>query len=295
MTDDQLLTFITVNKYLNFSKAAEELIVSQPTVTSRIKALELELDCTLFDRSGYSLILTQEGEVLLEYATNALNFMNQARTAVKYIRKPTIKIGFAPAFSKSIILSTINNFKNRSDIRIFVYEAENSDELLKKIQINEIDIGFTRLKGDLYSNLESEFLIEDKLVLMCSKGEIPHKGHVTINDLDGKTILTHKKNTYLWDLISKELLSINYFDNIETSNLDLLKKMVKNGWGSTIIHSSSLDPYDNNDLRIIPFKEAFFNIEQNIYVVNNRDRYIPEYFNEIIQSFLEAVISLKSK
>lgn len=295
MTEDQLLTFITVNKYSNFSKAAEELIVSQPTVTSRIKTLELELDCSLFNRSGYTLALTPEGKVLLEYAINALNFMNQAKTAVQSLKKTTVKIGFAPAFSRSIILSTINNFKKGKDVHVFIYEADSSSELLKKVQNKEIDIGFARLKGDVHSNLESEYLLEDKLVLICSKSKFPHKTEITINDLDKETILVHKRNTNLWKLISEELLAINYFDNIETSSLELLKEMLKEDWGSTIIHLSSLEANDHKELKIIPFKELFFNVEQKIYVVNNKDEYIPKYFNEIKQNFVQAVLSLKNE
>lgn len=293
MTDDQLITFITVNKHLNYSKAAEELIVSQPTVTSRIKSLESELGCTLFDRKGYSLTLTKEGDVLLEYAINAVNYMNQAKTAVKYLRQPTIKVGFAPAFSKPIIISTLNEFKKKNDIRIFVYEANSSNELLKKIQKNELDVGFSRVKGDSYTNIEKEFLLEDKIVLLTSKQKFPKRTQISKNELKGETIIVHRRNTHIWNLISEELLAIDYSDNIEVTSLELLKEMIKEGWGSTIIHQSSLAPDEKKDLKIIQFEEPFFNIEQSIYIVNNKDKYIPENFNNIKESFVNAISSLK--
>src|SRR6202012_3675317 len=68
MENFRLKVFRVVASHLNFSRAAEELLLTQPAVTQQIKALEDEYGVSLFDRSGGGLTLTPRGRGLLPYA-----------------------------------------------------------------------------------------------------------------------------------------------------------------------------------------------------------------------------------
>ncbi len=81
MDNSQLETFLAVIEYQNYSKAAESLNVTQPTVTARIKNLEDELNCKLFKREGKYVVLSNEGRVFVEYATSILTYMNHSKEA----------------------------------------------------------------------------------------------------------------------------------------------------------------------------------------------------------------------
>ena len=81
MDTNQLETFLAIIEYSNYSRAAEFLNVTQPTVTARIKNLEHELNCKLFDREGKNVSLTKEGEVFVEYATSILTYMEHSNEA----------------------------------------------------------------------------------------------------------------------------------------------------------------------------------------------------------------------
>src|SRR5690625_4490670 len=71
----QLETFRMISKHKSYSKAAEVLHITQPTVTSRIKSLEKGLDCKLFKRIGHDISLTKQGLMFVEYAENILTYM----------------------------------------------------------------------------------------------------------------------------------------------------------------------------------------------------------------------------
>ena len=88
MDQIQLETFLAITKHHSYSKAAETLNVTQPTVTARIKNLEEELVCQLFERVGRQIMLTEEGTVFLEYATSILTYMNQSREVTKSAQIP---------------------------------------------------------------------------------------------------------------------------------------------------------------------------------------------------------------
>ena len=79
----QLETFFSVIEHKNFSKAAEALNVSQPTASARIKNLESELDCKLFEKDGKNVTLTKEGKIFYGYAKRYLSNMIHSKEAAK--------------------------------------------------------------------------------------------------------------------------------------------------------------------------------------------------------------------
>ena len=98
---NQLYYFISIcNNQNNFSKAAEELFVTQPCLSSALKSLENELDIKLFDKSGVNTSLTAEGRMCLEYANQIfsnihslkqqLNNMKNARNRLQIVLSPNI-------------------------------------------------------------------------------------------------------------------------------------------------------------------------------------------------------------
>ncbi len=64
-----LQVFLSVAKHLNYTRAGEEVNLSQPSVSVRMRQLERELGTNLFDQLGKKIALTEAGEVLLPYAT----------------------------------------------------------------------------------------------------------------------------------------------------------------------------------------------------------------------------------
>lgn len=75
MTQNQLQYFAAVRRYMNFSRAAEKLYVTQPAISRQIAALEEELGTRLFDRSGGKLSLTPAGKIFSDGADGILSLM----------------------------------------------------------------------------------------------------------------------------------------------------------------------------------------------------------------------------
>lgn len=89
MNTMQLSCFVEVAAQLSFSKAAEALHVSQPTVSHQIKALEDELGCALLVRSTRSVRLTDDGLAFLEYANDILDLAARAECRLKHKQRPS--------------------------------------------------------------------------------------------------------------------------------------------------------------------------------------------------------------
>src|SRR3990172_4868184 len=83
----QLRVFTSVFKNKSFSKASEELYLTQPTVSDHIKTLEEELDCKLFDRLGRTIIPTKEAEVLYNHAIGIIEKISTLKDTFSQLKK----------------------------------------------------------------------------------------------------------------------------------------------------------------------------------------------------------------
>ena len=100
----QIEAFVAVAAHHSFSRAAEELRVTQPSVTARIQALERELDETLFERNGRGVTLTEVGQSFLPHAQRVLKALQDGRDAIQAMRVielGTLKLAAAPTISRA--------------------------------------------------------------------------------------------------------------------------------------------------------------------------------------------------
>jgi DNA-binding transcriptional LysR family regulator len=82
----QLETFVLVAQHQSFSKAAEALFLTQPSVTARIQSLERDLGEPLFERTGRGVRLTEAGSSFLPYAQRMLEALQEGREALEGLR-----------------------------------------------------------------------------------------------------------------------------------------------------------------------------------------------------------------
>ena len=101
MTLNQLRYFCTASRCHSITKAAEELYVTQPTVSMAIRDLEIEFGISLFSRKGNQLSLTQEGESFYKKATYILQYCNELQADYSSMSrvKPPLRIGIPPMLS----------------------------------------------------------------------------------------------------------------------------------------------------------------------------------------------------
>jgi len=88
MNSEQLRHFIAIAECKNITKAAEKLFVSQPALSMSLSKLEAEVGCPLFIRDGRSIIITKEGQVLLEYAYTVVHAIEQAKNYFRSMKNP---------------------------------------------------------------------------------------------------------------------------------------------------------------------------------------------------------------
>jgi len=282
----QLETFLAIYEYNNYSKAAEQLNVTQPTVTARMKNLESELSCKLFERSGKNVTLTREGKVFLKYATTILSYVKYSKEETLSSNYPNLKVGFPPGFSYSFITELITSIISIDDLNITVIEGQDSRKLNEQIIAGELDLVLTRNDVAYNPNLITEYLFDDKLVLICGKQHhLASIEDLKMDDLHDETIIWYGRNAPLISSVDQRLVGVPNIKHIEVGNNEMLKKVIASGIGIGITPLIGIDQHDREQLVVKEIKE-FQHIPNKIYIQYRKNLIIDEFIEKIIHSII---------
>ncbi|MDS9471415.1 LysR family transcriptional regulator [Sporosarcina pasteurii] len=282
----QLETFLTIAKHKSYSKAAELLNVTQPTVTARIKNLEKELVCQLFERVGRQITLTEEGSIFVEYATSILTYMNHSKEVTRSAKYPNVRIGFSPGYSYSFITEVINSVIDIDNLGITIIEGEDSVSLNEQILSGEFDLVFTRNVLSHKPELISEYLFDNRLIAALSKNHpLAEKTTLRLNDLQGQTIIGYRRHTKLWSEIEQKLIGIPNVKRIEVDNNEMLKNLVESGLGIGITPSLGINKHIDTNL-VVKKIEGIDNIPNKVYVQYRKNSAIAKPIKKIIYSII---------
>src|SRR5688500_13254794 len=140
----QIEIFYYVAKYLSFSKAAEALLLTQPTISGHIKTLEESLALVLFDRLGREVTLTHAGEMLYNYAKRLLAVKTAAVQALQELRggvSGELLIGGSSIPVQYVLPPLLGHFKRQyPDITVCLSITDTMD-IIERILRGDLELG----------------------------------------------------------------------------------------------------------------------------------------------------------
>lgn len=166
----QIEAFVAVIKYKSFSKAADILFLTQPTISAHINSLEKELGLPLIDRSYREAVPTKQGKLLFQYALDMLNTREKAINSMKpsiNTMDCVLEIQTSSVPGEYLLPAMLAAFKRDHPLIRFFVEQSDSSSVIASIADNKSEIGFTGSKGD--ASLEYIPVFKDKLVLITPK------------------------------------------------------------------------------------------------------------------------------
>lgn len=259
----QLETFVEVAKLKSFSKAAEKLYITQPTVTNHIQNLEKELGTLLINRLGKTITLTHAGNLLYTYAINILNTCDKAKFELATY-KGKIQ-GHIHIYSSSVprnylLPNVIKSFLNVYPDVTFTIGNKDSKKVIKSILEGETDFG---ILGAKYSsnNIKYLDLMDDELLLITPN--IDEFSFENLSELDKDVLFKEKfifreegsgTRALVEEVLQKSKIPldrINIVSYVEDPNM--VKELVSLGVGLSFISKRAI----KSDLDIGKYK-AFY-------------------------------------
>lgn len=240
---DELKYFIAVVDYKNFTKAAEYLNLSQPSVSLHIKHLEDELQVNLIQRSSKEkkIVITPAGMFLYEKAKEIIELMEKTKSELldysKVIRG-NLKIGASFTVGEYFLPEFLRDFtKEFSELDIEVI-IKNTMDICNLVKNKEVDIGL--VEGSIPSSyFKYDAFYQDEMVLAVPYNYKFSGINFSLEELQNQTWISREVGSGTRDYL-KFFLSSN---NIETKNMMVfgsnyaVKEAVKNGLGITLISS----------------------------------------------------------
>ncbi|MBW2634998.1 MAG: LysR family transcriptional regulator [Deltaproteobacteria bacterium] len=241
----KLKTFRTVATLLNFNQAAKTLNCAQSTISAQIKSLEDEVGVLLFKRIKKMVVLTDAGEKMLDYTYKLLSIEEEALADITGKRNPvgTIRLMVPEAIAACYFPSIISEFITQYPTINFDISNCSTNSLEHELQIGSVDIAFLISEQINSSNLKSEIILKEKLVIVSSPDHpLADMKQVDISNLKSQTIFLPKAGCG-YGLSFRQLLDANIAKPssiIEFTSIEAIKKCVMQGIGLTILPKQSV-------------------------------------------------------
>ena len=204
MIDIRIKVFQSVATNLSFTKAAEELFISQPAISKHIQELEKEYNVRLFERLGSHIQLTKAGQLMLEHTTRILKCYQKLDFDMNALQKNAtgeLRIGASTTISQYIMPEIIASFhREHTDIRVTMLSG-NSREVEAALAADKIDIGM--VEGIIRQpQLKYTPFMDDELVAIVRTGNtsVPADS-ITLDELKRLPIVIREFGSGTLDVI----------------------------------------------------------------------------------------------
>ena len=288
--------FYTVGKFQNITKAAQALYISQPAVTMSIKKLEEQLETTLFIRTKRGVILTNEGKVLYEYVSKAMENIKIGENRIaslKNLEHGSIRIGIGTTLTKYFLMNYLEKYHEKYPNITINIDTSMTSEILSKLENGIVDMAIITNDTSNFNNFNVEYSQNINYTFVCNKDFINlTKKTISLEELKDYPLLMQHSNSnsrrILNDFTSKHNIEID--GNIELSSYALVIEFAKIGMGIGFVAKDyvsaelkSKELYEINVSPSIP--------KQKILVLTKKD-YLPSFS---AKKLIEIISSSKDK
>jgi DNA-binding transcriptional LysR family regulator len=232
----QLEYFQMVAKTNNITRAAEQLHVSQSTVTLAIQKLEDELGVLLFDRSQKHLLLTAEGQVFVQKVSDSLNLLQDGVAEINdylQLKKGTLKVGVPPMIGSYLFPEILAGFKKYyPNLELSIVE-EGSFDIRQLLEKGELDIGIVNLYQP--SPLLETLAISKEQIVACLPltHALANQPVISLTEIKDEPFIMFKAGAYNRLIILDECKKHGFVPNILLSSdqIETMKGLVEKGVG----------------------------------------------------------------
>lgn len=235
----------------NFSRAAEDLHVSQPTLSQQVKQLERIVGVQLLDRTGRSVRLTDAGETYVHYARRALRDLAAAERAVLDVAdlsRGSLRLGVTPTFIAYLIGPLTAGLHARHPGIVLDVKEMTQDDIESKLLADELDLGIT-FEGSHLPGISVTALFDETLSLVVGvhRPDVGHRRRMPVRELAERRLA----------LLSGDFATRGHIDAyfarhgvsprivVEANSIQALTEIVQHSTVATVLPDAIADDHPN--------------------------------------------------
>lgn len=296
----QLEAFAYVVKLKSFSRAAEQIYLTQPTISNHISTLEKELDTKLLERGSKTVYPTPSGKILYQYAQRMLNLLEDAICAVRRYNKElkgNLTLCASTVPSQYVLPKVLAAFREEYPNVVFQINRQDSGQVVDTILNRGAMLGFTGTTSE-DKDLAFEAFTKDKLVIITPNTEkyrALDPGAFDVKLLRQESIVlreqgsgTRKEMEHFLSQANIELGELNVV--AQFNDPDSIKHAVSQGLGISIISRAAVEDYVSFG-ELLTFELQNVTMDRKLYMVSRKSGALPflaEVFMNFVRSYFDA-------
>jgi len=261
----QLRYVLAVAEHQSFSKAAEALFLSQPSLSVQVSKLERELGVELFERLARRVVLTSAGEAFLAHVRPALEHLDQASECAhdeQTLRGGRVAVGALPSVAARLLPGCVSEFRRRhSGVDIRLFEHSQSAELERRVAAGDLDIAIVRQPRSRDDLAEQLLVHEPFVALMTQDHPVASADTIDCSELRGERFVAIQADSGLRRLFDRLCSRAGFEPDVavETSQLATVWGMVGSGVGVALLPrlASGGSGGPQPGVRVVPLKDDF--------------------------------------
>jgi LysR family transcriptional regulator, transcription activator of glutamate synthase operon len=194
--------FVVLAKTGNFMEAAEQLYISQSTLSKHIKNFEEELGLPLFDRTTRKVGISKFGELLLPHAIQIVEIQDQYTAVLQSSltdARETLTVGSIPALAQYKIIDIFVHFKKSYPQSTLNVLQAGSEELKEMLRQRKCDLAFIRFTDEVDDDLvKKPYAVDNLVAVLPSTHPLADQKTIPLQSLANEDFLLIEKNTYLY-------------------------------------------------------------------------------------------------
>ncbi|WP_141904127.1 LysR substrate-binding domain-containing protein [Lysinibacillus sp. Y5S-8] len=280
--------FMAVCEELHFTKAAEKLGISQPTLSQQIRVLEDELGMPLFDRIGKKIVVTEAGSLLFSYATEMFTTLQNVKDAIndlQELQSGQISVGIMPSDLDYRITQLVIDFHQKfPKVKLKILA---SIDIMRQVLENEVDIGIgTNVEPD--DRLVIIPLRREEYVLTVSQEHpLANQTAITIAELKGLPMVMYPEGFFGREIVEEAVKKHGFqlHSILETSSVTSIMNLVRANIGATV------QPYhliqQINDPTLCSIRISDGAPSRSLSIIYRVDRYVSQATTAFIKQIKE--------
>jgi len=279
---------MAVCEELHFTKAAEKLGISQPTLSQQIRVLEDELGMPLFDRIGKKIVVTEAGSLLFSYATEMLTTLQNVKDAIndlQELQRGQISVGIMPSDLDYRITQLVIDFHQKfPKVKLKILA---SIDIMRQVLENEVDMGIgTNVEPD--DRLVIIPLRREEYVLTVSQEHpLANQTAITIAELKGLPMVMYPEGFFGREIVEEAVKKHGFqlHSILETSSVTSIMNLVRANIGATV------QPYhliqQINDPTLCSIRISDGAPSRSLSIIYRVDRYVSQATTAFIKQIKE--------
>lgn len=300
MLDYRMDTFLAVCRNMNFTKAAQELNITQPAVSQHIRFLEEVYQIRLFEFKGKKMFLTQEGRMLQNFAMTMKHDDIFFRKELRELGSSNKKLVFGATLTIGgfIITKYVAEFLKcypDTDIQMTV---ANTHKLLELLNTGKVD--FALIEG-YFRKKEYDYLVYSKepYICVCSADYSFQKEPRLFEDLLGERLIVREPESGTREVLERFMESINlsmeeFHHQSEVSSIDVIKYLTISGCGITFLYETSVKKeLEDGILKKVELED--FHMTHDLTFVWRKGSIFAERYYKLFELFRDGDSPVKEK